>query len=82
MTGNLPERRRLSTAKIQFALLVSGSAIWPLTGGAGHDLPDCLNDQTHRVHIANDVKKRRLAMLNWQGANVSIATAIVWHKDR
>jgi DNA-binding transcriptional LysR family regulator len=32
--------------------------------------------------IACELKKRQFATLNWQGPKMSIATAIVWHKDR
>ena len=34
------------------------------------------------IAIASELKKRQFAVLNWQGANTSIATSIVWHKDR
>ena len=34
------------------------------------------------IVIANELKKRQIAVLNWQGAKMSIATSIVWHKDR
>ena len=32
--------------------------------------------------IASELKKKQFAVLNWQGAKMSIATSIVWHKDR
>ena len=34
------------------------------------------------IVIASELKKRQVAVLNWQGAKMSIATSIVWHKDR
>ena len=34
------------------------------------------------IVIASELKKRQFAVLNWQGANTSIATSIVWHKSR
>jgi DNA-binding transcriptional LysR family regulator len=34
------------------------------------------------IVIAKELKKRQFALLNWQGARVSIETSIVWHKDR
>jgi DNA-binding transcriptional LysR family regulator len=35
-----------------------------------------------RVVIACELKKRQFALLNWQGAKMTIATHIVWHKDK
>lgn len=35
-----------------------------------------------QIVIANELRKKQLAVLNWQGAKVSIETSIVWHKDR
>jgi DNA-binding transcriptional LysR family regulator len=34
------------------------------------------------IVIASELKKRQFAMLNWQGAKMSIETSVVWHKDR
>jgi DNA-binding transcriptional LysR family regulator len=34
------------------------------------------------IVIANELKKRQFAILNWQGAKMSIETSVVWHKDR
>jgi DNA-binding transcriptional LysR family regulator len=34
------------------------------------------------VVIASELKKRQFAVLNWNGAKMSIATHIVWHKDK
>jgi DNA-binding transcriptional LysR family regulator len=34
------------------------------------------------IVIANELRKKQYALLNWQGAKMSIATSIVWHKDR
>ena len=34
------------------------------------------------IVIASELKKRQFAMLNWQGAKMSIETSLVWHKDR
>jgi DNA-binding transcriptional LysR family regulator len=34
------------------------------------------------IVIACELKKRQFAVLNWQGEKMSIATSIVWHKDR
>jgi DNA-binding transcriptional LysR family regulator len=34
------------------------------------------------IVIACELKKRQFAVLNWQGAKMTIATSIVWHKDR
>jgi DNA-binding transcriptional LysR family regulator len=34
------------------------------------------------IVIASELKKKQFALLNWQGDHMSIATSIVWHKDR
>jgi DNA-binding transcriptional LysR family regulator len=34
------------------------------------------------IVIASELRKRQFALLNWQGAKMSIATYIVWHKDK
>jgi DNA-binding transcriptional LysR family regulator len=34
------------------------------------------------IVIANELKKRQFAVLNWQAAKMSMETSIVWHKDR
>lgn len=34
------------------------------------------------IVIACELKKRQFAILNWQGAKMTIATHIVWHKDK
>jgi DNA-binding transcriptional LysR family regulator len=34
------------------------------------------------IVIARELKKRQFATLNWQGPKMSIATSIVWHKDK
>jgi DNA-binding transcriptional LysR family regulator len=34
------------------------------------------------IVIASELKKRHFAVLNWNGAKMSIATHIVWHKDK
>jgi len=34
------------------------------------------------IVIASELKKRQFAVLNWNGAKMSIATHIVWHKDK
>ena len=34
------------------------------------------------IVIASELKKKQFAMLNWQGAKMSIETSVVWHKDR
>lgn len=34
------------------------------------------------VVIAAELRKRQFTILNWQGAKMSIATHIVWHKDK
>ena len=34
------------------------------------------------IAIAGELRKRQFVVLNWQGAHTSIATSIVWHKDR
>jgi DNA-binding transcriptional LysR family regulator len=35
-----------------------------------------------RIVIACELKKRQFTLLNWQGAKMTIATHIVWHKDK
>jgi DNA-binding transcriptional LysR family regulator len=35
-----------------------------------------------RIVIAGELKKRQFALLNWHGAKMTIATHIVWHKDK
>jgi DNA-binding transcriptional LysR family regulator len=35
-----------------------------------------------RIVIASELKKKQFALLNWHGAKMSIATHIVWHKDK
>jgi DNA-binding transcriptional LysR family regulator len=34
------------------------------------------------IVISNELRKKQFAILNWQGATMSIATHIVWHKDK
>jgi DNA-binding transcriptional LysR family regulator len=34
------------------------------------------------IVIAGELRKRQFAVLNWNGAKMSIATHIVWHKDK
>jgi DNA-binding transcriptional LysR family regulator len=34
------------------------------------------------IVIACELKKRQLSVINWHGAKMSIATHIVWHKDK
>ena len=34
------------------------------------------------IVIAGELKKRLFTVLNWQGPKISIATSIVWHKDK
>ena len=35
-----------------------------------------------RIVIACELKKKQFTLLNWQGAKMTIATHIVWHKDK
>jgi DNA-binding transcriptional LysR family regulator len=35
-----------------------------------------------RIVIACELKKRQFTLLNWHGAKMTIATHIVWHKDK
>ena len=35
-----------------------------------------------RIVIAGELKKRQFTLLNWHGAKMTIATHIVWHKDK
>jgi DNA-binding transcriptional LysR family regulator len=35
-----------------------------------------------RMVIACELKKKQFSLLNWQGAKMTIATHIVWHKDK
>jgi DNA-binding transcriptional LysR family regulator len=35
-----------------------------------------------RIVIACELKKRQIALLNWHGEKMSIATHLVWHKDK
>jgi DNA-binding transcriptional LysR family regulator len=35
-----------------------------------------------RIVIACELKKKQFSLLNWQGAKMTIATHIVWHKDK
>jgi DNA-binding transcriptional LysR family regulator len=35
-----------------------------------------------RIVIAGELKKRQFTLLNWQGAKMTIATHMVWHKDK
>jgi DNA-binding transcriptional LysR family regulator len=34
------------------------------------------------IVIASELKKKQFALLNWHGAKMTIATHIVWHKDK
>jgi DNA-binding transcriptional LysR family regulator len=34
------------------------------------------------VVIASELKKKQFALLNWQGGKMTIATHVLWHKDR
>ncbi len=35
-----------------------------------------------RIVIACELKKKQFTLLNWQGAKMTIATHLVWHKDK
>ena len=34
------------------------------------------------IVIASELKKKQFVTLNWEGPKLSIATSIVWHKDK
>ncbi len=35
-----------------------------------------------RIVIASELKKKEFSVLNWHGEKLSIATHLVWHKDK